>query len=110
MWARQSWQSYLLDPFDRTVSFEHQAWHMDCFILGDIQWFERIRSLLSYCTKMDAHDFPHSEAAVSSVVFQPNSVTDVELYFRFHKGLTSHFSEPGFRVSVASDPSGEPGR
>mgnify|MGYP007100757868 CR=1 FL=1 len=34
----------------------------------------------------------------------------VHIGYASHKCLTSHFSEPGFRVSVASDPSGEPGR
>lgn len=54
-------------------------------------------------------------AAISFACSGLSASTDVQheivtvpdtMYF----GITSHFSEPGFRVSVASNPSSEPGR
>lgn len=48
----------------------------------------------------------HSAPAVCSGSGCPTGITCICCSC----GITSHFSEPGFRVSVASDPSREPGR
>ena len=68
------------------MSFEHQTRHMDCLIFGDIERFQRIRAFLLRCAKVDADDFPDTEAASSFVVFEPDSIADSEFDFCFHTG------------------------
>lgn len=76
--------NHLLDPFDITVSFEHQARHMDWLVFRHVERFERIRSFLVRCAEVDADDFPDSEAASRWVVFHAESISD-RVSFDFHK-------------------------
>lgn len=107
-------QAYLLvrtlDAGDAGMCFEDQARHLDWFVASHVERQEFVCSLLLHCAMMNANDFPAAKATTCRIVVHSQHVSAVECFDFHSRVLTSHFSEPGFRVSVASDQSGEPGR